>query len=506
MIRLQTLLTALCVIAAALPVALMMGLYQWEGAQSAALAGAQHLWLLAAVGALGIAMAVLLGRNLADRLGRHLESLRDASERLAAGEQGARVAPPRGLVPVELHQVVAGLNHLAGRLQEAQTALVDAKADLEQRVAQRTQELAQRNVDLGYSRSTLYAVMESMTDGLVLITPDQRIRYINRNTEALLQLEEAFFPGRSAAALYTAVCNACADPAVAREQLHAAVGDEAESTVLTVQPVGEPLRYLQWRTFPIRNATGANLGMGHILTDVTQAHEIDRVKSEVLSTVSHELRTPLTAIRASVSSLLRPGVEWDEETRGDFLLTISDESRHLQELIENVLDMSKIEAGVLRLEPYPMRVDQLVEAVTSRARPLHPGWVLETNVPVDLPRVSIDQRRMEQVLLNLIDNAVKYGAESRVIRLSAWVAANEVVLAVQDEGIGIPPEHMDRIFQRFHRVDSKLTRMTGGSGLGLAISRGIVEAHGGRIWVESELGKGSIFFIALPVAQEGTPE
>ncbi len=258
MIRLQTLLTALCVIAAALPVALMMGLYQWEGAQSAALAGAQHLWLLAAVGALGIAMAVLLGRNLADRLGRHLESLRDASERLAAGEQGARVAPPRGLVPVELHQVVAGLNHLAGRLQEAQTALVDAKADLEQRVAQRTQELAQRNVDLGYSRSTLYAVMESMTDGLVLITPDQRIRYINRNTEALLQLEEAFFPGRSAAALYTAVCNACADPAVAREQLHAAVGDEAESTVLTVQPVGEPLRYLQWRTFPIRNATGAN--------------------------------------------------------------------------------------------------------------------------------------------------------------------------------------------------------------------------------------------------------
>jgi signal transduction histidine kinase len=153
-----------------------------------------------------------------------------------------------------------------------------------------------------------------------------------------------------------------------------------------------------------------------------------------------------------------------------------------------------------------MRVDHLVEAVTNRARPLHPGWVLETNVPVDLPRVSIDQRRMEQVLLNLIDNAVKYGAESQVIQLSAWVAANEVVLAVQDEGIGIPPEHVDRIFQRFHRVDSKLTRMTGGSGLGLAISRGIVEAHGGRIWVESELGKGSIFFIALPVAQEGTPE
>jgi signal transduction histidine kinase len=504
-IRLGTLLIAACVTAAALPVLFIEAVNYWQRAEVRPDFWVQRGWLMAAVGALGVALATAVGRWLAGVLTRPLTGLLEASERLARGENDARISAPRGLAPVEVLQLLDRFNHLADHLLDTHDALVDAKADLEQRVAQRTQELAQRNVDLGYSRSTLYAVMESMNDGVILITPDRRIRYINRNTESLLRLEEAFYPGRPADALYSAIAKVCAAPGVNCEQLEGAAAGEALPAVLTVESGGDTYRYLQWRTFPIRNATGANLGLGHIVTDVTQAHELDRVKSEVISTVSHELRTPLTAIRASVSSLLRQDVEWDEETRQDFLLTIRDESRHLQELIQNVLDMSKIEAGVLRLEPYPMQVDELVEGVVSRVRPLHPDWTLTLRMPAALPAVNIDRRRMEQVLLNLVDNAVKYAAQSREIIISAWQEAGEVWLSVRDEGIGIPPEHVELIFQRFHRVDSKLTRNTGGSGLGLAISRGLVEAHGGRIWVESALGQGSTFYIALPVAQEGNP-
>ncbi len=417
--------------------------------------GWRTLWLTLALGALSVTLSIAVARGATEPLSRPFVT------RIAESEER--------------------LEQMARRLGQSRETLAEVSQ--------------QRSVDLVYSRATLYAVMESLNDGLVLITPDDRIRYINRHTEELLRLEEVFYPGRPAEELYAAVAAACEDPGETRGQL-------SGSAVLTLHSGGRSPRYVRWQTFRIRNATGANLGLGHLLTDVTQEREIDRVKSELISTVSHELRTPLTAIRASASSLLRPGVEWDEETRRDFLTMISEESGHLQELIENLLDMSKIEAGVLRLETYPAEVGRLVNEAAARARALHPDMALTVAVAPGLPLIDVDARRMEQVLLNLLDNAVKYGAGNPVVELQARQQGGEVWLSVHDEGIGIPPEHVDLIFQRFHRVDSRLTRDTGGSGLGLAISRGIVEAHGGRMWAESELGHGSTFFIALPAARE----
>lgn len=461
------------------------------------------LWVSLATGGLSVAVAWVLGHTLIAQFQRPMAALLEVSDLLAHGRSGAPIPPPPGLAPLELHRLIDRFNDLSERLGDTHGALVETNQSLEQRVAERTRELARRNVDLGYSRATLYAVMESMTDGIVLITPDDRIRYISRHTEALLHLGEAFFPGRPATELYAAVVRACENPDDIRKLLEEPRSESGPGeVVLTVRSGSRSPRYLRWRTFPIRNATGADLGLGHILTDVTQEREIDRVKSELISIVSHELRTPLTAIRASASSLLRPDVEWDDETRSDFLQTISEESRHLQELIENLLDMSKIEAGVLKLDLHPTDAGQLVESAASRARAIYPDWQLTVSVPPGLPPVRVDPRRMEQVLLNLVDNAVKYGADSRKVEIRAHRQPDEVWLSVYDEGIGIPPEHLELIFQRFHRVDSRLTRDTGGSGLGLAISRGIIEAHGGRIWATSEPGRGSTFYIALPIAHE----
>jgi signal transduction histidine kinase len=504
-VRLQTLLTAALAVASLGPILMTLLLDFWENRQAeAALQGetAHRLWLTVSVACLSLAVAFVLGRAVTGLIGRSLADVLDATDRLARGESGIRVSPAAALAPREVSALVDRFNHLSDRLGDTHHVLVESYQGLEQRVAERTHELEQRNVDLGYSRATLYAVMESLNDGLVLITPDRRIRYINRNTESLLQFREAFFPGRSADELYRAVAESCAEPAAICQQLGRADTDAPEGLVLQVRLPSHSRRYLRWRTFPIRNATGANLGLGHILTDVTQERELDRVKSELIATVSHELRTPLTAIRASASSLLRSNVEWDEETRSDFLLTISEESKHLQELIENLLDMSKIEAGVLKLDTYPTGVGPLLDGAAARVRPLHPDWTITLLVPPGLPAVNVDRRRMEQVLLNLVDNAIKYGAGSRVVEIRAGQHGREVTLSVHDEGIGIPAEHRELIFQRFHRVDSKLTRNTGGSGLGLAICRGIVEAHQGRIWVESELGRGSAFFVALPALQE----
>lgn len=462
----------------------------------------KRLRLALTVGSLAVPFAVMLARWVGGRLRGHLLPMIRVSERIAKGDRGARVGELLGFAPLELHEIAGSLNHLADRFFETRDALVTANQSLEASVNARTEELAQRTVDLGYSRATLYAVMESMNDGLVLTTPDRRIRYINRNTEEMLNLADPIYPGQAADGLYQVVTDRCACEDLPEDQIAAALIDPERSPVLTTTSAGGGKRYLRWRTFSISNALGTHLGLGHLLTDVTQEHEVDRVKSELISIVSHELRTPLTAIRASVSSLLRPNVEWDDETRLDFLVTIFEESGHLQELIENLLDMSKIEAGMLRLDREPVSVERLIESVQYRAQVLHPDRSLSVLVAPGLPTVRIDARRMEQVLLNLIDNAVKYASESPTIEVMAQRRGTELWLMVRDHGPGIPQEHIQRIFDRFHRVDSTLTRNTGGNGLGLAICRGIVEGHGGRIWAESDPGKGSTIYVALPIAQE----
>jgi len=232
---------------------------------------------------------------------------------------------------------------------------------------------------------------------------------------------------------------------------------------------------------------------------VEALREVDRLKSELLSTVSHELRTPLASIKGYASSLLREDVVWDDETRREFLQIIDEESDRLSGLIEDLLQMSEIEAGVLRINKQPVRIGRLAQRVVKKLRLQSRDRTITVTGASDVPETMGDPRRLEQVLHNLVMNAIKYSPTGTQVSVRVEKQGNDVVVAVKDQGIGIAPEHLEHVFERFYRVDGALIRETGGSGLGLPICRGLVDAHGGKIWVESQIGQGSTFSFRIPI-------
>lgn len=227
--------------------------------------------------------------------------------------------------------------------------------------------------------------------------------------------------------------------------------------------------------------------------------ELDRLKTDLLNAVSHDLRGPLSNIKAYAATLADPGVEIPPEEQTLYLRTIEEEADRLRDLLDHLLDLSKIEAGALQLDIQPVGVGRVIKQALASA-PLSPHWY-ETVAPDDL-LVMGDGRRLRQVLHNLIENAAKYSPDGGSIRLTAAPRNGEVVISVSDEGVGIARPQWDRIFRPYQRGDAAITHRISGSGLGLAICKGIVEAHGGRIWVESEPGVGSTFSFTVPRARE----
>jgi signal transduction histidine kinase len=246
-----------------------------------------------------------------------------------------------------------------------------------------------------------------------------------------------------------------------------------------------------------------NLRLEEDTREVANLKKLDRLKTELLSTVSHELRTPLAAIKGYATTLLQHD-RMRSEVRREFLGIIDSESDRLAELISNLLDMSRIEAGVLRVDPTPIRLQRLVEGAVQRAQHLTPVHDVVLDWRID-PWVAADISRVEQVLTNLLNNAIKYSPDGGEIRLSNQLREGVLLISVQDHGVGIPPREVDKIFDRFHRVEGDLARRVSGTGLGLAICRGLIEAHGGRVWVESEPGVGSTFTFTLPICDPGEP-
>ncbi len=240
----------------------------------------------------------------------------------------------------------------------------------------------------------------------------------------------------------------------------------------------------------------------HLLDEtrkVAALKELDRMKTELLGTVSHELRTPLGSIKGYATTLLTHGNKLKREEQREFLEIIDSESDRLRELIENLLDMSRLEAGVLRIDKEPARLASAARDVTRKVQLAAPNHVLEVTWPAEDPLVNADQKRIYQVLQNLLTNAVKYSPDGGCIALAAECEYRDLVISVTDQGLGMPTAELDRIFDRFHRVHGGMSRVIGGTGLGLAICKGLVEAHGGRIWAESAgEGKGSTFKFTLP--------
>jgi len=256
----------------------------------------------------------------------------------------------------------------------------------------------------------------------------------------------------------------------------------------------------------VTDPAGRLRGVIHIVHDLTQRKEIERLKDEFISMVSHELRTPLHHIKGFATTLLQTDVEWDAETQRDFLESINRESDRLSNLVEKILHLSRLEAEGLPMEKEWWRVDDIVDGALRRRHNLIADREVRLELAPNLPALYVDGREIEVVLVNLLENAVKYSEPGTPITVGAENRGESIVFWVADQGIGIPEEHLDQVFERFYRVDGTGRRVSG-TGLGLAICKRIVEAHGGRIWVESRSGVGSTFYFSLPlsVTADGEP-
>ncbi len=227
----------------------------------------------------------------------------------------------------------------------------------------------------------------------------------------------------------------------------------------------------------------------------------DALRAALLSSVSHDLRTPLSSIKAAAYSLQEKDITWDEESRHSFAETIEREADRLNRLVGNILDMSRIEGGALKAEKELYPLDELVYHVVNHMQFLLKDREVRISVPDTLPPVALDFLQIDQVLTNLIENAVRYTPAKSTIEIRAVEQSGDILVSVADAGPGIPDEYIERIFDKFYRVSGAKQRGTMGTGLGLAVCRGLIEAHGGRIWAENRQGGGAIFQFTLPLAK-----
>jgi len=231
--------------------------------------------------------------------------------------------------------------------------------------------------------------------------------------------------------------------------------------------------------------------------------ELDKLKSEFLSNVSHELRSPLTSIKGIVSSFLQKDIEWDDASREMLLTGISEETDRLASLVTNLLNMSRLEAGVWNPEKERHNISDIISETLEQQKRVHRKHTFEIDLKPGLPEICADYNQIRQVLINLLENAVAYSEEGTRIAVKARAVDGEVEVSVSDQGVGIPLEELGKIFDKFYR-GSQTRQRPGGTGLGLAISRAIILAHSGQIWAESEVGRGSTFYFRLPVADLAT--
>lgn len=352
---------------------------------------------------------------------------------------------------------------------------------------------------LSGERNRSSAILRSMVEGVAVIDAQQRLVFCNRAFSEILNLDSAAAEGRP---VIEVVRNSDLLGLIRR----ALVGDEGlQSDIVTgiVQPrsfsvTAAPVKPLD----SIASSTaGKPSGAVVVLHDVTELRRLERVRQDFVANVSHEFKTPLTAIQGFAETLLAGAID-DPTANRRFLEIIREHAARLARLTDDLLKLARIEAGKLEVQFLPVSVEDLVEgcAETTRLKAGRKQISLDFHLPPDLPAVLGDAGLLHDVLQNLLDNAVQYTPAGGRITVSASAGARDASVTVTDTGIGIPLADQERIFERFYRVDAARSREAGGTGLGLSIAKHIVEAHGGRLSVESSIGHGSQFSFSIPWA------
>ncbi len=410
---------------------------------------------------LGIVLVCGLTVWFTARRGQELHELIDMTRRIAGGDFSARILPKSGGNQAELTMVIN---------------------DMIDRLRREIHLVAEENQQLSIT-------FQNMADGSLITDDLGRVLLMNPAASRMLNydMEKAF--GRSFAEVVRH------HQLIDLWQVCRNEGHEAVSAV-------EIDRNLFLQAFVTPFEENGDRGFLVILQDLTQVRFLQTVRRDFISNISHELCTPLASIRAIVETLEDGALE-DEKVAYRFLRRADGELDIMTQMVEELLELARIESGDVPLYITATDVRELVTIPLERFQPQadREGISVHAEIPPDLPKVLADAERMNQVVSNLLHNALKFTNSGGSIRLAAYAEAspiNEVVVLVEDNGTGIAAEDVDRIFERFYKSDRARTRSLGGTGLGLAIAKHLVEAHGGRIWVKSKLGKGSTFSFTLP--------
>ena len=357
---------------------------------------------------------------------------------------------------------------------------------------------AQLYTQVSQEKRRLDALLDTAADGFLLLSPGQKIERCNIALARLLGLapedilekkhEEIIRWARPPQGLTLESAEAGGWPLTPHAQLYVE-GDLARPNGQAPLPVG--ITYA-----PLQTDEGILLNIIATVRDITRFRQADELKSTFISVVSHELKTPVALIKGYVSTLRREDARWNKAVVKDSLAVIEEEADRLTLMIENLLDASRLQAGGFPVKRADVFFPEIAQRLTKKFQTQTSHHSIVTDFPEDFPVILGDEIRLEQVLSNLISNSIKYAPEGE-IRISGQVRPDVVVICVSDQGPGISPEDVPHMFERFYRAPN-LARQTKGAGLGLYLSRSIVEAHGGRMWVDTETGKGARICFSLP--------
>lgn len=373
-------------------------------------------------------------------------------------------------------------------------AVLYERSDERLRVVASENERLYRQAD--HEKQKLEAIMGSMNDGLILTDVNGTVLYANQGVSVITGIPFQSLENQPIGQLFSNLRPAGENQAEGARGRGPGQGEEINGSEFTIEiKRGSDHQIIHFRWFGVGDDTGRIFGRGLLLRDITKEHDLDDFKTTLLGAVGHELRTPLAVIKGHASTLLQEDVTWSVEDQHHSLRRISSEADRMARLLNNLLDLSRQEAGLLLLKCQPVRLKDLVASAVEGFGTSAASVTLD--IPDELPQVHIDQSRIEVVLHNLLSNALAYGEGE--IKVEAWAKGSEVMVKVWDNGPGISLEELPHVFERFYRAQHGYHKYAGGSGLGLAICKAFIEAHGSSIKVESETGRGTTFMFALPI-------
>jgi len=420
--------------------------------------------LLAYAAVLAFGIAIVLSLWMARRVSRSVTTMVEAANRMAEGDLSRRVAVPE---EQELAMLARALNTLGQKLQE-------------------------RLKDLEEEQARTAWILESMVEGLVAIDQQRRIVLMNAGARRMLRLGQDIGGTRHLLEIIRhpdlrtllQECDELATGAVCRREL----------------TLDSPPMALMLHAVPLRRGAD-RMGTLLVLHDVTELRRLERARQEFVGNASHELRTPLTAIRGYVETLLEGAVDEPGRAR-PFLEVVARHAERMSRLVDDLLDLSNIESGRLQLERHAVPLDEVARPVLAlhQEAASKKGITLRLEIPPDLPPALADRDRLQQILINLVDNAIKFTSAGQVTLSAQKASSSRLEVMVTDTGTGISSMDLPRVTERFYRVDRARSRERGGTGLGLSIVKHLVHAHGGELHIESELGKGTTVRFTLPIA------